>query len=112
MSLPKQSATIDVVYPTVPRTVEMLFNNCIQLVHSFVIPNHMLLHRVSRSCAQLTGATGSMAGESMPGFGVPKKDSQLARIIIIDRRPQNSREMSVREAVLQLFKKGEVLAIG
>eukprot|EP00971_Amphidinium_carterae_P009932 195914-Amphidinium_carterae.4 len=38
-------------------------------------------------------------------FGVPKKDSNLARIII-DRRPQNSREWSVRETLLRQLKEG------
>eukprot|EP00971_Amphidinium_carterae_P220047 4368088-Amphidinium_carterae.1 len=123
MSLPRQSATIDLVYPTVPRTVEMLLHSADAFLR------HPQPHALAPSFTQVSSwpaVAGELLsrglGELRPidgcnrfngrrvyagAFGVPKKDSQMARIII-DRRPQNSREMSVREAVLQLLKKGEL----
>eukprot|EP00971_Amphidinium_carterae_P332387 6466527-Amphidinium_carterae.1 len=123
ISLPSCSAVIPLVEPTVPKTIERLLKS----ERAFL--RHPLPEKVAQSFLNVS-CWKSVASELVSCglgvlrppeqgpqfqnkrltaglFGVPKKGTEKARLIV-DRRPANSLEVSVREAILDLFKRGQM----
>eukprot|EP00971_Amphidinium_carterae_P122874 2432217-Amphidinium_carterae.2 len=123
MSLPAQSATIKLVFPTVPKIIEKLLHTPgvflrtpqpSSLAPSFTHVSwwsEVALELLHRGLGELRPVASDECfnGKRVYAglFGVPKKDSDLARIII-DRRPQNSREMSIRETLMMMMREAKI----
>eukprot|EP00971_Amphidinium_carterae_P345602 6486647-Amphidinium_carterae.1 len=123
ISLPSQSALIPLKAPTVPKTIERLLESegsfARDPVPSAIARSFMNVSSWPAIASELvsSGLGTLRPPEHCPQFnlkrvaaglfGVPKKGTDKSRLII-DRRPANSLELSVRETILNLFKQGRM----
>ena len=125
VSLPQVAGTIPLQVPTVPRSVQVILQQPGSFMRKPAPPS---IPRSFSSMSSWPGMADELLskglcklmppeiGEFFNGervsaglFGVPKKSSDKCRLII-DRRPQNGRELSLRDVVLRLVLDGSLSA--